>query len=78
MPRKVSTFRAIDFPSRHCFCSNYASASAENDANLDYMENEDDLFSKRLSCFMHFDGVSEQLCKVTHLWLKKFIDVRHK
>ena len=42
------------------------------------LENEDDLFSKRLSCFMHFDGVSEQLSKVTHLRLKKFIEIRHK
>lgn len=41
-------------------------------------ENEGDLFSKRLSCFMHFDGVSEQLSKVTHLRLQKFIEIRHK
>ena len=41
-------------------------------------ENEGDLFSKCLSCFMHFDGVSEQLSKVTNLRLQKFIEIRHK
>ena len=41
-------------------------------------ENEGDLFSKCLSCFMHFDGVSEQLSKVTHLRLQKVIEIRHK
>ena len=35
-------------------------------------------FSKCLSCFMHFDGISEQLSKVTNLRLQKFIKIRHK
>ena len=30
------------------------------------------------SCFMHFEGVTEQLCQVSHQRLKKFIECRHK
>ena len=30
------------------------------------------------SCFMHFDGVTEQLCKVTCQRLKKFLECRSK
>ena len=30
------------------------------------------------SCFMHFEGVTEQLCQVSRQRLKKFIECRHK
>ena len=39
---------------------------------------EDIYKSRRSSCFMHFDGVTEQLCKVTRQWLKKFLECRLK
>ena len=35
----------------------------------------EDIYNIRISsCFMNFDGVTEQLCKVTHQRLKKFLD----
>jgi hypothetical protein len=36
------------------------------------------IFIKLSSCFMHFDGVTEQLCKVTGQRLKKFLECRSK
>ena len=38
-----------------------------------------DIYKTRISsCFMHFDGVTEQLCKVTRQRLKKFLECRSK
>ena len=35
----------------------------------------EDIYNIRISsCFMHFDGVTEQLCKVTRHRLNKFLD----
>ena len=39
----------------------------------------EDIYNIRLtSCFMHFDGVTEQLCKVTRQRLKKCLECRSK
>ena len=39
----------------------------------------EDIYKTRISsCFMHFDGVTEQLCKVTRQRLKKFLECRSK
>jgi hypothetical protein len=36
----------------------------------------EDIYKTRISsCFMHFDGVTEQLCKVTRQRLKKFLEL---
>ena len=37
----------------------------------------EDIYKTRISsCFMHFDGVTEQLCKVTRQRLKEFLECR--
>ena len=39
----------------------------------------EDIYSIRISsCFMHFDGATEQLCKVTRQRLKKCLECRSK
>jgi hypothetical protein len=39
----------------------------------------EDIYKTRISsCFMHFDGVTEQLCKVTRQRPKKFLECRSK
>ena len=39
----------------------------------------EDIYNIRISlCFMHFDGVREQLCKVTRKRLNKFLKCRSK
>ena len=37
-----------------------------------------DIYNIRISCFMHFDGVTEQFCKVTRQRLKKCLECRSK
>ena len=38
-----------------------------------------DIYNIRISsCFMHFDGVTEQFCKVTRQRLKKCLESRSK
>ena len=39
----------------------------------------EDIYNIRISsCFMHFVGVPEQICKVTRQRLKKFLECRSK
>ena len=39
----------------------------------------EDIYNIRISsCFMHFDGVREQFCKVTRQRLKKCLECRFK
>jgi hypothetical protein len=91
-PLKVQYFRTSKYFTRHCFGSNEQAtthahvsqtptAHAQKDAYAQLCKTimAEDIYETRISsCFMHFDGVTEQLCKVTRQRLKKFLECRSK
>ena len=73
----VATAHALDHKTRNAHAQK--GKTDLNKTRIFKMATMEDMSKIRISsCFMHFEGVTEQLSKVTRQRLKKFVDCRNK